>query len=144
MESVAGQFGALEVAHRHYDLICEVRDYLKTHPKAAVVNLGYGLDDTFSKVDNGECKGYNIDMPDVIEIRNGLLPAGEREKNIACNLNDYSWFDLIDASDGAVFFAAGVFYYFKTEDVKNCSVRWRTASGELFSRLTPATSEAPS
>ena len=27
-------------------------------------------------------------------------------------------FDLIDASDGAIFFAAGVFYYFKTEDVK--------------------------
>ncbi len=118
MESVAGQFGALEVAQRHYDLICEVRDYLKTHPKAAVVNLGCGLDDTFSKVDNGECKGYNIDMPDVIKIRNELLPAGEREKNIACDLNDYSWFDLIDASDGAVFFAAGVFYYFKTEDVK--------------------------
>lgn len=118
MESVASQFGALEVAQRHYDLICGVRDYLKTHPKAAVVNLGCGLDDTFSKVDNGECKGYNIDMHDVIEIRNGLLPAGEREKNIACDLNDYSWFDLIDASDGAVFFAAGVFYYFKTEDVK--------------------------
>ena len=118
MESVAGQFGALEVAQRHYDLICEVRDYLKTHPKAAVVNLGCGLDDTFSKVDNGECKGYNIDMHDVIEIRNGLLPAGEREKNTACDLNDYSWFDLIDASYGAVFFAAGVFYYFKTEDVK--------------------------
>ena len=118
MESVAGQFGALEVAQRHYDLICEVRDYLKTHPKAAVVNLGCGLDDTFSKVDNGECKGYNIDMPDVIKIRNELLPAGEREKNIACDLNDYSWFDLIDASDGAIFFAAGVFYYFKTEDVK--------------------------
>ncbi len=49
MESVASQFGALEVAQRHYDLICEVRDYLKTHPKAAVVNLGCGLDDTFSK-----------------------------------------------------------------------------------------------
>lgn len=118
MESVIGLFGALEVAQRHYDLMCEVRDYLQTHPKAAVVNLGCGLDDTFSKVNNGECKGYNIDMPDVIEIRNELLPAGEREKNIACDLNDYSWFDLIDASDGAVFFAAGVFYYFKTEDVK--------------------------
>lgn len=133
MESVASQFGALEVAQRHYDLICEVRDYLKTHPKAAVVNLGCGLDDTFSKVDNGECKGYNIDMHDVIEIRNGLLPAGEREKNIACDLNDYSWFDLIDASDGAVFFAAGVFYYFKTEDVKKlfCTIANRFGGAVL-------------
>ena len=118
MESAAGLFGALEVAQRQYNLRCEVEMYLKDHPKAAVVNLGCGLDDTFSKVDNGECKGYNIDLPDVIKARNDLLPAGERETNLACDLNDYSWMDGIDASGGAVFFAAGVFYYFKTEDVK--------------------------
>ena len=83
-----------------------------------VVNLGCGLDDTFSKVDNGFCSGYNLDFPDVIAVRNELLPAGEREQNIACDLNDYAWMDAIDASQGAVFFAAGVFYYFKIEDVK--------------------------
>ena len=118
MESAAGLFGALEVAQRQYDLRCEVEMYLKDHLKAAVVNLGCGLDDTFSKVDNGECSGYNIDLPDVIKVRNDLLPAGERETNLACDLNDYSWMDGINASGGAVFFAAGVFYYFKTEDVK--------------------------
>lgn len=118
MESAPGLFGALEVAQRQYDLRCEVEAYLKEHPKAAVVNLGCGLDDTFRKVDNGQCPGYNIDMPDVISIRNELLPAMEREENIACDLNDYRWMDRIDASAGAVFFAAGVFYYFKTEDVK--------------------------
>ena len=118
MEAAAGLFGALEVAQRQYDLRCEVEMYLKDHPKAAVVNLGCGLDDTFSKVDNGECKGYNIDLTEVIKVRNDLLPAGERETNLACDLNDYSWMDKIDASGGAVFFAAGVFYYFKTEDVK--------------------------
>ena len=111
MESAAGLFGALEVAQRQYDLACEVRDYLKGHPNAAVVNLGCGLDDTFRKCDNGTCRGYNLDMPDVIKIRDELLPAGEREENIACDLNDYSWMDRIDASNGAVFFAAGVFYY---------------------------------
>ena len=118
MESAVGLFGALEVAQRQYDLASEARAYLKDHPKAAVVNLGCGLDDTFRKCDNGTCKGYNIDMPDVIQIRNELLPAGEREENLSFDLNDYSWMDRIDASSGAVFFAAGVFYYFKTEDVK--------------------------
>lgn len=118
MESAVGLFGALEVAQRHFDLMWEVRDYLKAHPNAAVVNLGCGLDDTFRKVDNGRCLGYNIDMPDVIAIRNELLPAGEREKNIACDLNDFAWMEQIENNDGAVFYAAGVFYYFKTEDVK--------------------------
>ena len=118
MESMAGLFGALEVAQRQYDIQCEVKDYLKSHPKAAVVNLGCGLDDTFTKCDNGLCKGYNIDMPDVIKVRNELLLAGEREVSIGCDLNNDNWMDEIDASDGAIFFATGVFYYFKTEDVK--------------------------
>ena len=118
MESPAGLFGALEVAQRQHDLRCEVESYLKEHPKAAVVNLGCGLDDTFSKADNGLCRGFNLDFPDVIAVRSELLPAGEREENIACDLNDFAWMDAIDASDGAVFFAAGVFYYFKTDEVK--------------------------
>ena len=118
MESAAGLFGALEVAQRQYDLRCEVEAYLKDHPKAAVVNLGCGLDDTFRKCDNGLCRGCNVDLPDVIRVRNDLLPAGEREQNLSCDLNDHAWMDRIDASDGAVFFAAGVFYYFKTADVK--------------------------
>jgi len=118
MESAAGLFGALEVAQRQYGIGCEVKDYLKAHPRAAVVNLGCGLDDTFRKCDNGVCSGYNIDMPDVIAIRNDLIPAGEREKNLGCDLNDFGWMDEIDAADGAVFYATGVFYYFRTEDVK--------------------------
>lgn len=112
------RFGSLEVAMRQNDLAWEVRDYLKSHPTAAVVNLGCGLDSTGRACDNGSCKIYNLDFPDVIAVRNALLPAGEREENIPCNLNDTAWFSQIDASSGAVFFASGVFYYFLTEQVK--------------------------
>ena len=116
--SLMQRFGALEVAVRQNDLAWEVRDYLKSHPTAAVVNLGCGLDSTGRACDNGSCKIYNLDFPDVIAVRNELLPAGEREENIPCNLNDTAWFSQIDASGGAVFFASGVFYYFLTEQVK--------------------------
>lgn len=40
------RFGTLEVAMRQNDLIIEIKDYLKRYPKAAVVNLGCGLDQT--------------------------------------------------------------------------------------------------
>lgn len=112
------RFGFLEAAMRQNDLAFEVRDYLKGHPNAAVVNLGCGLDNTGRSCDNGSCKIYNLDFPGVIAVRDELLPAGEREENIACDLNDTSWFDRIDASDGAIFFAAGVFYYFLNEQVR--------------------------
>ena len=116
--SLMQRFGALEVAMRQQDLAWEVRAYLKTHPCAAVVNLGCGLDNTGRACDNGRCKIYNLDFPDVIAVRNKLLPAGEREKNVPCDLNDTTWFSQIDAADGVVFFASGVFYYFLTEQVK--------------------------
>ena len=116
--SLMQRFGSLEVAMRQNDLAFEVRDYLKTHPKAAVVNLGCGLDSTGRACDNGSCKMYNLDFPAVISVRDELLPAGEREENIPCDLNDTAWFSRIDASGGAVFFASGVFYYFLTEQVK--------------------------
>ena len=116
--SIMQRFGFLEAAMRQNDLACEVRDYLRTHPNAAVVNLGCGLDGTGRACDNGTCRIYNLDFPDVIAVREALLPALEREKNIPCDLNDTAWFREIDASGGAVFFAAGVFYYFLTPQVR--------------------------
>lgn len=117
-KSLMQRFGFLEIAMRQNDLAFEVQDYLNQHPNAAVVNLGCGLDDTGRRCDNGICRIYNVDFPDVIAVRNELLPAGEREENIPCDLNDTAWFDKIDASGGAVFFAAGVFYYFLKNQVK--------------------------
>ena len=113
------QFGALEGAMREKDMVWEITDYLKAHPKAAVVNLGCGLNMTGRTADNGTCRIYNLDFPDVIKSRNELVPAGEREENIACDLNDFSWMDQIDAGGGAVFYAAGVFHYFTTQQIKD-------------------------
>ena len=51
-------------------------------------SLGCGLDNTGRACDNGSCKIYNLDFPDVIALRQQLLPAGEREQNIPCDLKD--------------------------------------------------------
>lgn len=112
------EFGALEAAMRQIDMMYEIKDYLASHPEAAVVNLGCGLDQSGRAVDNGKCHIYNIDFPDIITARNELSPAGEREVNIASDLKDYSWMDKIDASKGVILFAAGVFHYFKKDEVK--------------------------
>ena len=116
--SLGYQFGALEVAMRESDMMWELRDYLEAHPLATLVNLGCGLDQTAENADNGLCRIVNIDLPDVIAVRNALLPGTDRVRNYGCDLNDLSWFDAIDAAEGVCFMAAGVFYYFKREDVK--------------------------
>lgn len=101
--SLMQRFGFLEAAMRQTDLAFEVQEYLKGHPNAAVVNLGCGLDNAARRCDNGSCRLYNLDFPDVIAVRNALLPAGEREKNIPCDLNDTAWFEKIDASGGGLY-----------------------------------------
>lgn len=134
--------GAIMGTTRQYDLAAVCREYLAEHPKACVVNLGCGLDTTFRQVDNGMAKRYNIDFPDVIAARNELLPETEREKNIAGDLNDISRFEQIPyrPEDGAVFFAAGVFYYFKKEDVKKlvCRIVEHFPGGKLVFDATNA------
>ena len=62
-KSLMQQFGFLEAAMRQNDLAWEVRDYLREHPNAAVVNLGCGLDDTGRSCGNGSCRIYNLDFP---------------------------------------------------------------------------------
>jgi len=116
--SAAYRFGALEVAMRENDLMIEAKNYLKEHPRATIVNLGCGLDQTAENCDNGTCRIVNMDLPDVMAVRNALLPEGDRVKNVAADLNDLSWFDEIDAENGVCFLAAGVFYYFKKNDIK--------------------------
>ena len=120
MTGIKAKIGALMAATRQFDMAEACRQYLKCHPNAAVINLGCGLDTTFYQADNATAVAYNLDFPDVIRVRNDLLPQKEREHNIPCDLCDLSWFDAIDFSpeNGAVFFASGVFYYFKTENVR--------------------------
>lgn len=128
--SLKMKLGSLAASVRQYALVQEIRAYLKDHPKALVVNLGCGLDTAGHQADNGQCRFANVDFPNVIEIREQLLPSTEREKNIASDLNDFTWFDQIDfrKEDGVVFIASGVFLYFRKEDVKKLF----TAMAERF------------
>ena len=129
------KIAALAAATRQYALVCEVREYLKEHPQALVVNLGCGLDTAGHQADNGQCRFANVDFPNVIEIREQLMPSTEREKNIGSDLNDQGWFDKIDfrEEDGAVFIASGVFLYFKKADVKKllCAMAERFPGARL-------------
>ena len=52
-------------------------------------------------------------------MRNQLLPAGEREINIATDLNDLSWLEKIDASDGIVLLRQVCFTTFAPNRLKS-------------------------
>ena len=93
--------------------------FMQKHPKAAIVNIGCGMDTTFSRIDNGKITFYELDLPDVIELRNHFFEDSERHKSIASSFLDTKWFKEISVVDGLLCLAGGVLYYFDEEQIKN-------------------------
>ena len=92
-------------------------DYIGQYPNSSIVNIGAGLDTTFSRVDNGTIKWYDLGLPDAIQFRKKFLSENPRNTFIAKSALDYSWFDEIEFShDKGVFFIAGGFVYYYKED----------------------------
>jgi len=82
------------------------------------VNLGFGLDTTFERVDDGTLSWYDLDLPDVIELRSRYFQPTSRRQFIAGSVLDDAWMDLVKAADRVLFVAAGVLYYFEENQVK--------------------------
>lgn len=116
------EFGALEGAMRQLDMVWEINDYLKQFPKASIVVFGCGLDVDPRRCGNNENKIYNLDFKEVIDAREELIGIDPRETNIAGDINDLTWIDKIDYSNGVILYAAGVFHYFAKENVKKITL----------------------
>ena len=52
----------------------QVHDFLMRNPQAAVVHIGCGLDTRFERVDNGQVEWFDLDIPDVMALREKLIP----------------------------------------------------------------------
>ena len=100
-----------------------IKRFLKNHPRATIVNIGCGLDTTLDRIDNGSLQWYNLDLPDVIDLRRNLIPEPDRSTSISCSFLDESWFQQVAIVDSVLFLAAGVFYYFDEIEIKKFFLR---------------------
>ncbi|PIE54232.1 MAG: polyketide biosynthesis methyltransferase [Dethiosulfovibrio peptidovorans] len=95
------------------------RQFIKKHPEATIVNIGCGLDTTFSRIDNGKILFYELDLPNVIALRKHFYEESDRHQSIASSfLETDQWFDKINVRDGLLFLAGGVFCYFEESQMK--------------------------
>jgi len=98
-----------------------IKNFLEHNNKSIAVNIGAGLDTTFQRVDNGSVLWINIDLPDVVALRQKLIPDSEREITIARSVFDFTWMDDIAQQQkgrSIMFMAAGVLCYFDPPSVK--------------------------
>ncbi len=69
----------------------KVKAYITEHPCASVVNLGAGFETEFYRIDNGTIRWYDLDLPELIEVRKQLLPETDRSTCIAKSFLDLGW-----------------------------------------------------
>jgi O-methyltransferase involved in polyketide biosynthesis len=100
-----------------------IRAFLARYPDATIVNIGCGLDTTFERVDNGSLTWYDLDLPDVIELRRRFIAETDRRHFIVASFLEEGWLKEIKVAQNVFFFAAGVFYYFEEQEVKGFLTR---------------------
>jgi len=98
--------------------------FLEREPDGIVVSLGCGLDDRRRRVDNGSVRWYDLDLPEVIELRRRFLPEAERMRFIASSVLDFAWLDQLPDEPGHrfLFLAEGLFMYLPPDAVRSIVV----------------------
>ncbi len=100
------------------------RDFVNRHSDAVVVHIGCGLDTRFERVAecNGEVEWYDLDLPDVINLRRKLI-GDERERYhlLACSVLENVWLEVVKVHSPRpfLFLAETVFVYFSELQVKS-------------------------
>ena len=103
---------------RDRNMDAAVNSFLKENPSGIIVNLGCGLETTFYRNDNGTATWYELDLPEVIELREKYLGKHERDISIPASVFDEEWGGIVKESanrKNVLFLASGLLYYF--EDV---------------------------
>ena len=95
-----------------------VKKLLERYPDAVCVNIGCGLDDRFSRVDNGRIKWFNVDLPDSIEVRRKIFKETEREHMLAGDILVTDWTRQIPQAGVTIVIAEGLLMYFSREQVE--------------------------
>jgi methyltransferase (TIGR00027 family) len=98
-----------------------VKDFLKQSPNGIIVNIGCGFDTRFYRIDNGEVDFYDLDFPEVIEIKQKFLTGNSRYHFIPSSVLKYEWMGRLLQPDNrpVMFIAEGVFMYLHTDEVRN-------------------------
>jgi len=95
-----------------------VNEYILKHPSCTVINLACGFDTRFWRIDNKNCKYYELDFPEVIALKKELLKEYINYEQIGCSVLETSWIDKVTTNGNKNFLliAEGLFMYLPKQD----------------------------
>ena len=92
-----------------------VKVFLSRHPQGTVVEIGAGLNTRFERLDNGAVQWFDLDLPDVVELRRRFFADSDRRKTLACSILDSDWVAAVRQSPGPYCFVAETVFVYLTE-----------------------------
>jgi O-methyltransferase involved in polyketide biosynthesis len=96
----------------------KIIQYLKIHPDTSIINAGCGLDTTYDRLHNNTAIWYEIDFPEVIDLRKRFIQESANRIFLPCSLLENTWYDRIQNTKDVFLMMAGVIYYFDESQVK--------------------------
>ncbi|KAI0104475.1 putative polyketide synthase protein [Daldinia grandis] len=96
-------------------------EFLSNNPQATVVHLACGLDDRLRRVqaDLTKVRWVDLDLPDVVELRNKLIPLPEGDYQlIAADATEKAWLEQIPVDRPTVVICQGLAMYLEEESGK--------------------------
>ena len=105
-----------------------VRDFLQRNPHAVVVHIGCGLDTRFERVDDGRVEWFDLDLPDVMALRQKLIEnQNSRYHTLATSVFEEDWLEEVSRLKPRpfMFVAEGVLPYFEEAHVKSLFLKFR-------------------
>lgn len=97
----------------------ETAEFVNRHPDGTIINLGAGLDTRFFRIDNGKIRWFDIDLPEMIDLRRQLMTESERLSFIAASVLEFQWMDRLPKDSAFLFVAEGLFIYFDECEVRS-------------------------
>lgn len=99
----------------HFDIWA--RQFLAVHPSALVLHLGCGLDSRFFRLQPAAgVDWYDIDYPDVIALREQLLPTRDNNHLVAASVTDQAWLAAIPDDRPVLMIGEGLTMYLTEQD----------------------------
>jgi len=114
------QYTLIASAVRSINMDRFIKNFMEENPDGVIVEIGCGLETTYNRNDDGKHRWYAMDLPEVIEYREKILPPGERQTLIKGDILKTDWMDKINEeinSKPVIFSAGGLFHYFPKEDI---------------------------
>jgi O-methyltransferase involved in polyketide biosynthesis len=93
------------------------RQFIDRHPECTVLHLGCGLDTRVYRVDPPPTvRWYDVDFPDVVELRHKLFPPRDGAHTIAASVTDPHLLDEIPGDTPVLVVAEGVTPYLPADE----------------------------